>query len=308
MRTTILFPNDYTKTIEALSLAIDNLNTSEENRHELLNQREAKLEIICNSIRHNLNEFLERNKMIQSSVSGLLLDRLLHEFVKNSVDARATEMTFALVINDHGKVQITIEDNGTISIPPTKIGKYDWREAVLSDSIKVNTNQLGGCNLGLAFGANMAEILGEGALELTQRNEGGARTAFTTSTKEYDFDRFSFANYACEMIHDLVKENCSDPRLAAAKVKYSYLEDFQSKRDKLLNTPTPLSELSFSQLVSSVGAFSPSFNNFASPLIQPSTPSEPTPKTKKRPPSLFSPSMVPQTTPVRNISDLTFPL
>lgn len=237
--------------------------------------RDFQLELIYNKIRSQL---VPANIVTNSAV-GQLFDRQLHEFVKNSVDAKATQMTFTLSVTE-GSAHITIADNGTTTIPEGKLGKYNWRATVLEKSDKAESGQLGGCNLGLATAANFLETMSEGELQLTQGPEGGAVITLTSSIKPCDIDRFSFANYVLEIIHDLVKAGCEGPKLVALKEKYHYPEDFVSKRDKLKDpAPTPSS----SQCLSSPNVvLTPvSSASFASPVTAEGV------RRSKRPPPLF---------------------
>lgn len=287
MRTTTfraIFPDKLTADVQAIQTKIHQtshsiVTTASSNKdnlsriiQDLIGERELKLELVCNNIRGQL----PKEAVFKSSIAGQLLDFLLHEFVKNSVDAFATHMSFKIETDDT-QCNIAINDNGVIPIPVAKLGKYDWISAVFEKSQKSNA-ELGGCHFALAFIANFLEMVDQqhkGELTLTANTDLLTQVCvtFSSSATPYDFGNFGFAGYILEIINDLsglLDKNDSRvipyaQKLADLAEEYKYLP-FSSKRPVLDNT----SSASASPLPNSASTGNQSFSLFGT--TPPATP------------------------------------
>lgn len=182
------------------------------------------------------------SNIIQLSAAGKAFYQMLDEFLKNSIDAGATEIAFNYSNND-GQIAIHIVDNGTMEISPKKLGYYNWRQALLSNSAKNDSSQMGGANLGLAIIAYWLEKNGQGALSLNKKSadeKGAVVTLTSLCATRGDIDVMPEGlNLKHEMIYDFITQSStvSKEEIEAVKTRHpDFPENYQSAQKRQAET------------------------------------------------------------------------
>lgn len=143
---------------------------------------------------------------IQNTAAFICFNDRLVEFVKNSLDARATTMTILFEVIDSA-IHIHIKDNGCADALESH-EPYDWKTALVTPSKKRNMeDMLGGHHLGLAMCAHFLEQ-NEGQLSLKKNaNSEGAELTLTSSLADSKRSSVLEAgeNYMEKMISDLIR-------------------------------------------------------------------------------------------------------
>lgn len=205
----------------------------------------------------------EISDTIAFSAAGKVFDQLLDEFLKNSTDAEADFLDFSVAV-ENNIITIQINDDGKKEIPTDKLGRYDWRKALLEKSQKSPKNQLGGRNLGLAIAAHFLETQGQGELHLTKNPNGnGAAVILKSSNKNLgDLDVMPEGlNYARMMINVLKKEGANPTLIEELENRYPLRRGERVSRS-YSPQPLPLT-------LSAIFSRPPSFEPLSSPPPQP---------------------------------------
>lgn len=133
------------------------------------------------------SHFIQLDPVIIESAAGMVFSAQLQEFLKNSIDAGADSAEFLFGRNQEGNVEIRIKDNGTTKIPTEKLGTYNWRDVLFTESSKKNLStdikQLGGKQLGIAIGAFFLDTRAhDGSISLLQNTDTQGATVLITSS------------------------------------------------------------------------------------------------------------------------------
>lgn len=182
---------------------------------------------IAAELRTNFKDFSDESvdgrKIFQTNAAAVLL-HWLNEFVKNSLDARATKMEFKFAINsEHQQVEISIIDNGQKTIPTDKIGIYNIAKAFSEDSEKKHdATTTGGKHRGLAYAAFdlEAEQKTPGNLKLLQNFRQNGATVILTSSSEAGNFASLHVKYGAKLEKEIIE----------------YLSQLQLGREKLATT------------------------------------------------------------------------
>ena len=200
-------------------------------RHDSETDKKILIGKLCADIR---NESLNIQPFFLLSAAFKVLDECTQEFVKNSLDAVATQMQFNFLSKENNQIEINIIDNGIKKIPNKKLGQYDWRQALFEDSTKKNSEeeQLGGRNLGLAIITHFLEKKGDGYLSLHQNVGGNGATVALTSSSDDCSEMHVMVdgeNYIHQMTYDLLSESAqrfSEEEIELIKAKHQYPEGY----------------------------------------------------------------------------------
>lgn len=128
-------------------------------KHRKLPQLNEFLQSIKTDMQIAVDYLCRTSPIIMSTAAGkVLASEAFFEFVKNSLDAGATQLELSIIASE-SDVNITISDNGKKPIPENKQGKYSWSNAFGQSSQKkidrenssIKKPILGGQNIGLAI-------------------------------------------------------------------------------------------------------------------------------------------------------------
>lgn len=187
------------------------------NRQDLARLK-TSLAMLSDNIINNIDRIfpvLKQYPMIKETAGFIVFRDSLYEFLKNSVDAKATYVHLAIRFNqDKTQCVFVIKDNGALKIPQEKIGKYDIKQALftLSNKKAAHSPCLGGHQIGLAMAAHFVEKYGNGWLTLSPCGKIGAVISIYSSTDASPRQRMQHTgeNYAHTIIADITKKLLSE--------------------------------------------------------------------------------------------------